>query len=84
MLNELVALAQHLWLVLSTIAAFLMACYPPRVQQYTEEGSVTINFISQPTAQGKEVGKRQTFFSKAAPWLLGIGFALQLLAAWFS
>jgi hypothetical protein len=71
-------------LVLSTVAAFLMGWYPPRVLQYTEEGSGTITFTSQPTAKGKALGKRQAFFSKAAPWLLGIGFALQLAAAWFS
>jgi len=68
-------------LVLSTIAAGIMFYYPPRVRAFTETGAETISWLNNPNPKNAAVGKRQIFFGKVGPALLGIGFLLQLSAA---
>jgi hypothetical protein len=55
-----------------------MAWYPPRVVQYSEDGSAPFTFANNPTPEGRTKGKRQAILGKTGPLLLGIGFLLQL------
>jgi len=71
-------------LVISTIAAALMFYFPPRVQMYTEEGAAVFTWTNAPTEKGKAIGKRQIHLAKVGPFLLILGFFLQLVAAWIS
>lgn len=61
-------------------AAVLMYYFPPRVVLYTEKGEPYGGFVGNPTENGKLRGKWQIFFAKIAPWLLALGFLLQLVA----
>lgn len=72
-----------LGLIVSTIAAVIMFYYPPRVRAFTEEGSENISWINNPKPEYAPRGKRQIYFGKVGPGLLGIGFFLQLSAAFF-
>jgi hypothetical protein len=67
-------------LVLTTIAAALMYYFPPRVEQYTDEGAREVAFVNSATAEGKVRAKRNQCMSKLAPAMLVVGFLLQLVA----
>lgn len=58
-----------------------MYYFPPRVALYTEKGEPYALFVANPTEDGKRWAKWQIFFSRLAPWLLSLGFLLQLVAA---
>jgi hypothetical protein len=70
-------------LVLNVIASGLLAFWPPLGRVFTPEGAGTITIISNPTAEGRREGVRQVWLRRLGPWLLGVGFFLQLLAASF-
>ena len=57
------------------------AYYPPRVQQYREDGARHMDVVMVATLEGKKKGRRQALLSWGRPRLLGIGFVLQLPAA---
>jgi hypothetical protein len=69
---------------MNTIAAALMYFYPPTVTQYTAKGEGAITWVTAPTEEGKRKGAQQRRRSKAALFLLGGGYLLQLLSAVFS
>lgn len=71
-------------LVLTTIAAWLMYYFPPRVVQYSDSGAEEVLWVKAPTVVGKSKGSMQRRMSKLAPALLVVGFFLQLLAALLS
>ncbi len=66
-------------LLIGLVAAILMACYPPRVMQYTEKGEGHLALVVEATEEGKRWGKRQWWLSKVAPWLLALAFLLQFI-----
>jgi hypothetical protein len=70
-----------LGLCIGVIAAVLMYYFPPRVIAYTENGAQVFTWTNEPTPEGKQHAAWQTRVSRAAPWLLALGFVLQLLAA---
>ena len=67
-------------LLIGLLAAVLMFYYPPRIMLYTEKGEAIITWTSNVTDEGKRQGKRQLWWSKAAPWFLALSFLLQLIA----
>jgi len=70
-------------LIISTIAAAIMFYYPPRGRAFTEEGAEIGSFVNNPKPEYAALGKKQIIFGKVGPGLLGVGFFLQLLAAFF-
>jgi hypothetical protein len=68
---------------MNTVAAALMYFYPPTVTQFTAKGEPVIDFVANPTEEGKRKGARQRCLSKFALFLLGGGFSLQFLSAFF-
>jgi hypothetical protein len=66
------------------VAAVLMCFYPPRVAQFTAKGEGFVTFVSGATEEGKRKGVRQQYLSRSAIGLLGLGFFLQLIAAFLS
>ena len=69
-----------LGLSLSTIAAALMYYFPPRTIQYTEKGEPDVTWIGNATIAGKRIGKWQIRLSRLSPWLLAVGFLMQLVS----
>jgi hypothetical protein len=69
---------------INTVAAALMYFYPPAVTQFTAKGEPLINFFANPTEEGKRKGPWQRRLSRFALFLLGGGFLLQFLSAFFS
>jgi hypothetical protein len=66
-------------LLIGVVAAILMACYPPRIRQYTEKGEGAVSFVANATEEGKRWGKRQQWLSAVAPRLLGLAFLIQFV-----
>ena len=69
-------------LVLSTGAALLMYFYPPRIETYTEDGRRIVDWVGEPTEEGKARGRWQLRLAKFSPLLLALGLSLQIPAAW--
>jgi hypothetical protein len=67
-------------LVIGFFAAILMACFPPRVQHYSEKGEREVTWVSNPTDTGKRRGPCQRWLSLAAPCFLALAFLCQILA----
>lgn len=68
-------------LVVTTVAAALMGLYPPRVQQYTARGEPFYSWIDSRQPTKASTGRRQVLLSRLGPWLLAVGFVLQLPSA---
>jgi hypothetical protein len=67
-------------LSIGTLAALIMAFYPPRVRVFGAKGEEYGQFVNNPNPKNKGRGKRQVFLSQFGPWLLAIAFLLQLIA----
>jgi hypothetical protein len=65
-------------LVVGIIAALLMFFYPWRGVSYTAKGEAEVKWLANGAEKNIARGKTQIFLSKAAPWLLALGFMLQL------
>lgn len=80
----LATVAPHLnvaGLVLTTVAAVLLALYPPRVAQYTQKGERVVQVVTWvSTAQDVTLlrGRVQLWLSRLGPWILALGFVCQV------
>lgn len=68
-------------LIVTTLAAVLMIFAPPRVVQYTADGSRVATWTTG-EARRTRLGRAQDSLWKVAALLLLVGFALQLPSAW--
>jgi len=68
----------------SMVAAVIMFYYPPRMKIFTEKGAEVVSFVRNPDPQNAARGKRQSFLGRFGPFLLIVGFAFQLGAAFLS
>ena len=68
-------------LVLSVCAALLMYFYPSRIETYTEDGRRIVDWVGEPTEEGKARGRWQLRLARFSPLLLALGLLLQLPAA---
>lgn len=68
-------------LVITTAAAALMGVYPPRVRQYSPDGQAHVTWVTPVATDMARTGRRQVLLSKVGPWLLAVGFVLQLPSA---
>lgn len=69
-------------LCISSVAALLMALYPPRVLQLDADGRPIVHLIADVKTESVFRGRLQRVLSGLGPRLLVLGFALQLVAAW--
>lgn len=76
-----IALLNAIGLLITTCAAFLMWRYPPRLAYFTEKGEPHFQWVGDSSPEHVSSGRWQRRFSRLAPVLLTIGFALQLPAA---
>lgn len=68
---------------INTVAAGLMYFFPPAITLYTAKGEGAVTWVTNPTEEGKRKGAQQRRWSRAALFLLGFGFLLQFLSAFF-
>ena len=77
----IVALLNLIGLALTVAAAFVMWYFPPRMKYFTEDGAQVVTWTNNPNQGNACLGRMQARLSKWAPFILGVGFLLQLPAA---
>ena len=77
----IIAILNLVGLVLTVAAAFLMWYFPPRTAYYTEDGAQVVQWTNNPKPEKARIGWLQARRSEWAPFVLGVGFALQLPSA---
>lgn len=75
------AVLNALGLIITTGAAFLMWRFPPRSAYFTEKGEPVVQWVGSSLEEKTSIGKWQVRLSRLAPFLLTLGFALQMPAA---
>ena len=75
---------QFIGLIVNTVAAALMGFYPPRVRQLMPDGSTIVTWVNRADPAKAGGGRRQVLLSRLGPWLLALGFVLQVPSAWLA
>ena len=77
----LIAMFNIVGLLISAVAAFLMYRFPMRVVNYMQDGRRVVDFVKEPTEEGKAHAKWQLFWERFAPCFLALGLLLQFSSA---
>jgi hypothetical protein len=64
--------------------ALIMFFYPPLVTQYTADGEKIINWNVKTNDEDKTNFKIKSFLSNLGPFLLVIGFTLQIISTFYN